>query len=62
MMDIFKDYSAGGAKIIAGDAGLMLGSAAIFLGLEQLPVAGQWFAALMALYTLPYILYTRVGG
>jgi hypothetical protein len=62
MMDVFKDYSVGGAKIIAGDAGLMLGSAAVFLGLEQLPVAGQWFAALMALYTLPYILNTRVGA
>ena len=62
MMDVFKDYSAAGAKIIAGDAGLMLGSAAVFLGLERLPAEGQWFAALLALYTLPYILYTRVGG
>jgi hypothetical protein len=63
MMDVFKDYAAsGGAKIIAGDAGLMLGSAAVFLGLEQLSVPMQWFVGLLTVYTLPYILYTRVGG
>ena len=55
-------FSESNTKIIAGDAGLMLASAAVFLGLEQLPAAGQWFAALMALYTLPYILNTRVGA
>ncbi len=62
MMDVFKDYSAGGAKIIVGDAGLMLASAAVYMGLERLPSEGKWFATLMALYTLPYILTTRIGG
>jgi hypothetical protein len=63
MMDVFKEYAAsGGSKIIVGDAGLMLGSAAVFMGLERLPVAGQWFVALLTLYALPYILYTRAGA
>lgn len=63
MMDVFKEYAASaGGKIIAGDAVLMLGSAAIFLGLERLPASGQWFAGLLTAYALPYILYTRVGG
>ena len=63
MMDVFKAYAAsGGAKIIAGDAGLMLGSAAVFLGLESLPLSAQWFVGLLTVYALPYILTTRVGG
>lgn len=63
MMDVFKDYAAsGGAKIIVGDAGLMLASAGVFLALERLPAEGQWFAGLLAAYTMPYILLTRVGG
>lgn len=63
MMDVFKEYAAsGGGKIIAADAAMMLGSAAIFLGLERLPASGQWFVGLMTAYVLPYILYTRVGG
>jgi hypothetical protein len=63
MMDVFKEYAAsGGGRIILGDSVLMLGSAAIFLGLERLPPAGQWFVGLLTTYTLPYILLTRVGG
>lgn len=63
MMDVFKDYAAGGgAKIILGDSGLMLASAAIFMGLEKLPATAQWFVGLLAAYTLPYILLTRPGA
>lgn len=59
MMDVFKEYAANaGGKIILGDAGLMLASAAVFLGLEQLKPEGQWFAGLLAAYTMPYILLT----
>lgn len=60
MMDLFKAYSAeGGAKIIAGDAGLMLASAGVFMGLERL--SGPWQVAigLLTLYALPYALTTR---
>ena len=60
MMDIFKDYArVSGALIIPGDSGLMLGSAALFVLLSQLPVQGQILAALITVYTLPYILTTN---
>ena len=60
LMDVFKDYArVSGAWIIPGDSVLMLGSAAIFVALSQLPVAGQIFAALVTAYTLPYILTTN---
>lgn len=60
LMDIFKDYArVSGALIIPGDSGLMLGSAALFVLLSQLPIQGQIFAALMTVYTLPYILTTN---
>lgn len=62
MMDVFKDYSAAGAKIIVGDSGLVLASAAVFLGLEKLPASAQWFVGLLTAYTLPYILTTRVDA
>jgi hypothetical protein len=59
LMDIFKDYAQfSGPLIIPGDSLLMLGSAAIFVGLSQLPLQGQIFAALVTAYTLPYILTT----
>ena len=60
MMDVFKDYSKGGAKIIAGDAGLMIGSALTAMILKSLPpnVAAEF--GLLVLYTLPYALYTNV--
>jgi len=61
MMDVFKDYAAsGGAKILAGDAALVLGSAAVFLGLEKQAAPLQWMVALLVTYTLPYILTTNV--
>ena len=60
LMDIFKDYArVSGALIIPGDSGLMLGSAALFVLLSQLPIQGQVFAALVTVYTLPYILTTN---
>ena len=60
LMDIFKDYArVSGSLIIPGDSGLMLGSAALFVLLSQLPIQGQIFAALVTVYTLPYILTTN---
>ena len=57
LMDIFKDYARfSGPLIIPGDSLLMLGSAAIFAGLSQLPLQGQIFASLITAYALPYIL------
>lgn len=62
LMDIFKDYAAfSGPLIIPGDSLLMLGSAAVFMGLSALPVAGQIFVGLLTAYTLPYILTTSTA-
>ena len=60
MMDTFKEYSIEGSwKIIFGDAGLMLGSAAVFIGLEKLSAPWQIAAGLLTVYALPYALTTR---
>ena len=59
MIDVFKDYASGGPIIIAGDAGLMLGSAIaamVLKGQEPYTVA---FVGLLTVYALPYILETR---
>ena len=60
MMDVFKDYAAsGGAKIIAGDAGLMLASAGVFMAMERLSAPWQVAVGLLTVYALPYALTTK---
>ena len=60
MMDVFKAYSAeNGAAILFGDAGLMLASAAVFLGLEAAGRPAQIGVGLLTAYALPYALTTR---
>lgn len=60
MMDVFKDYSVENSwKIIVGDAGLMLASAGVFLGLERLSAPVQIAVGLLTMYALPYALTTR---
>lgn len=59
MMDIFKAYSGGGAKIIAGDAAMMVGSAFIAMSLKVAEPSVVAFIALLSVYTLPYILETK---
>lgn len=57
MIDVFKEYSKGGSKIIGGDALLMISSflfASLFKGLPEHVSAST---VLVTLYTLPYILY-----
>ena len=59
MIDVFKEYSKGGSKIIGGDALLMISSflfASLFKGLPEHVSAST---VLVTLYTLPYILYNR---
>ena len=59
MMDVFKDYSRGGAKILAGDAGLMIGSfivASLYRGLPEHAFVG---ISVVVAYMLPYILYMK---
>lgn len=60
MMDVFKDYSVENSwKVIVGDAGLMLASAGVFLGLEQLSTPLQIAVGLLTMYALPYALTTK---
>ena len=62
MMDVFKAYAKeNGAKIIVGDAGLMLASTGVFMALERLPVFWQVGVGLLTLYALPYALTTRAA-
>ncbi len=60
MMDVFKDYAAsGGAKILFGDALMMIGSAAVAMILKTQPMhLVASFGSIVA-YALPYILYTK---
>lgn len=60
MMDVFKDYTEGGSwKILLGDAGMMVASS--LLAMELKASAGHVVTSvgLVALYALPYILYTK---
>jgi len=59
MMDVLKDYSKAGAKIIVGDAGLMIGSAFVAMVLKSLPSNVSAELGLLTVYTLPYALYTN---
>lgn len=63
MIDVFKEYSEGGAKIIAGDSLLMVGSAIAAMVLKAQP---DWIVAntgIGVLYALSYVLFTKpVGG
>lgn len=60
MMDVFKDYAAsGGAKILFGDAMMMIGSAAVAMILKTQPMhLVATFGSIVA-YAVPYILYTK---
>lgn len=59
MMDVFKDYSEGGAKIIAADAAMMVGSAFLAMIFKETSPDIVTLIALFSVYTLPYILETR---
>jgi len=59
MIDVFKDYSAAGPKILAGDAVMMIASAGISMLLKSQPAHIVASVAALATYTVPYILYTK---
>lgn len=60
MMDVFKDYAeTGGAKILAGDAAMVIASAFLAMILKETPVDITVFIGLLSVYTLPYILETK---
>lgn len=60
MMDVFKEYAAEkGGRILVGDAGLMLGSAAFMEVYRRLSPLGGGFLGVLTVYCLTYILFTR---
>ena len=60
LMDVFKEYAAeNGGKVILGDAGLMLGSAAFMEIYKRLSPINASSLAVFTVYCLTYILYTR---
>ena len=60
MMDVFKDYAtSGGAKIIGGDALMVIGSSALAIVLKGMRPDLTAVFGLLTAYALPYILYTR---
>jgi hypothetical protein len=63
MMDTYKKYAAeNGGLILLGDAFLMMGSAAATFALESSPPFAAVAVAVLTIYTLPYILNTRMQG
>lgn len=59
MIDVFKDYSAAGPKILAGDAVMMIASAGIAMLLKAQPSHLVASIGALTTYALPYILYTK---
>jgi hypothetical protein len=59
MIDIFKNYSSGGLKIVIGDALMMASSVAIAIFLKAQPSHVVASVGALSVYTLPYILYTN---
>lgn len=59
MMDVFKDYSKAGGKIILADSAMMIGSALIAMLLKSQPEHITASFALLTSYALPYSLYTN---
>ena len=63
MMDSYKKYAAeNGGLILLGDAFMMAGSAAATFALETAPPFAAMAFVILTVYTLPYILNTRMQG
>ena len=59
MMDVFKDYAKGGQKILAGDAGLMIGSYLVAVLYKSMPQDAFVASSAVVSYMLPYGLYAN---
>lgn len=63
MIDMYKEYAEeNGGQIIPGDSLLMVGSALATFGLESIPTWAASAIAILTVYTLPYILNTKMKG
>jgi hypothetical protein len=59
MMDVFKDYAKGGQKILAGDAGLMIGSYLMAILYKSMSQDAFVASSAVVSYMLPYGLYAN---
>lgn len=59
MIDVFKDYSAAGPRVIALDSFMMIASAGIAMLLKAQPSHLVASIGALTTYVLPYILYTK---
>jgi hypothetical protein len=60
MMDVFKEYAeTGGAKVIAADSAMMVGSSVLSMVLKGVSSPVLMFIGLVSFYTVPYILEKR---
>lgn len=60
MIDLFKDYAGdAGAKVIAGDSAMMVGSSLVSMLLKSAPGHAVVAVGLLAAYSIPYLLETR---
>ena len=60
MIDVFKQYAeSGGAKILAADAAMMVGSSVLAMVLKAAPFHAVIATGLVAVYVLPYVMTTR---
>ena len=59
MIDVFKRYSTGGFVIVGSDSLFMISSFLISIYLKSQPIHITTSTILVALYTLPYILYNK---
>jgi hypothetical protein len=58
MIDVFKEYSEGGAKVIAGDSAMMIGSSVLAMILKSAAPHLVIATALIATYAIPFVLET----
>jgi hypothetical protein len=60
MMDVFKDYAeSGGAKVVAADSAMMIGSSFFSMALKAMPAPWIPLVGLLVAYTVPFILETK---
>ena len=60
MMDVFRDYAnAGGAKVVAADSAMMIGSSFLSMALKMTSAPWVVMIGLLTAYTVPYILQQR---
>lgn len=63
MMDTYKKYAAeNGGLILLGDAVMMIGAGCLSLGLEVMPPYVAVAITILGIYSLPYILNTKMQG